>query len=219
MPSSDLRAFLFDFGGVFTDSPFEAVLEFGRAIGADPRAVSRIVFGSYEHDGEHPWHRLERGEIVLEQAREAIRALGRADGLDVDIHELFARMARGNAGAERRAPLVERVRRLREQGILTGMITNNVREFGQGWRSLIPVEELFGFVIDSSEVGVRKPDPRIFGHALARLGDVEPAQCVFLDDHPANVAAAQALGMRGILVDGDVAATMRGIDALLSDAR
>ena len=49
-----IRAFLFDFGGVFTDSPFVAVEEFGRELGADPAAVTEIVFGSYEHDGHHP---------------------------------------------------------------------------------------------------------------------------------------------------------------------
>lgn len=218
MSTSGVRAFLFDFGGVFTDSPFEAVLDFGRSIGADPRAVSRIVFGSYEHDGDHPWHRLERGEIALEAAREAIRALGRDEGLEVDIFELFARMGRSNAGAAARSALVERVRGLREDGYLTGIITNNVREFGAGWRSLIPVDELFGFVIDSSHVGVRKPDPRIYRHALAELPGIEPAQCVFLDDHPANVAAARALGMQAILVDEDIDSAIRRIDAVLSGA-
>jgi epoxide hydrolase-like predicted phosphatase len=215
MRNDAIRAFLFDFGGVFTDSPFEAVLDFGRAIGADPRTVSRIVFGSYEHDGEHPWHRLERGEIALEDAREQILALGRGEGLGVDVYELFERMGRSGAGAAARAALVERVRQLRTQGYLTGMITNNVREFGEGWRSLIPVEELFGFVIDSSHVGVRKPDPRIYGYALAELPGIEPAQCVFVDDHPANVAAARALGMHSILVDADVDALISRIEELL----
>lgn len=209
-----VRAFLFDFGGVFTDSPFTAVEDFGRDLGADPRAVSRVVFGSYEHDGDHPWHRLERGEISLEDARGLIREAGREQGLDVDIYELFARMGRSNAGADRRRPLVDRVRSLRAAGMLTGIITNNVREFGEGWRSLLPVDELFGFVVDSSHAGVRKPDPRIFGRALEQLPGVSAAECVFLDDHPANVAAARALGMHGILVGEDLGAVLAAIDAL-----
>jgi len=210
-----IRAVLFDFGGVFTDSPFEAVLGFGREIGADPAAVSRIVFGSYAEDGDHPWHRLERGEITLEDARGAILALGRAEALEIDIYALFARMGRSGAGADRRRPLVDAVRRLRESGLHTGIITNNVREFGEGWRALIPVDELFGFVIDSSHVGVRKPDPRIFAHALRQLPGVTAPECVFLDDHPANVAAARALGMHAILVDEDIGAAIAAIESLL----
>lgn len=193
------EAFLFDFGGVFTDSPFSAVEDFGRTIGADPARVSAIVFGSYEHDGEHPWHCLERGEI----------------GLEVDIYQLFARMAGNGAGAGARGALVETVRGLRGAGYRTGIITNNVREFGDGWRALIPVEELFEFVVDSSHAGVRKPDPRIFALALERLGHPDPARCVFLDDHPANVAAAQALGMLAIHVGPDPAATVEAIERLL----
>jgi len=210
-----IEAFLFDFGGVFTDSPFGAVEDFGRSIGADPRGVSAIVFGSYEHDGEHPWHRLERGEIGLEAARELILALGRERGLDIDIYRLFARMADNGAGAGARAALVETVRGLRGTGYRTGIITNNVREFGDGWRALIPVDELFEFVVDSSHVGVRKPDPRIFALALEELGRPDPARCVFLDDHPANVAAARALGMLAIHVGADPAVTIGEIERLL----
>ena len=209
------RQFLFDFGGVFTDSPFVAVEEFGRELGADPAAVTEIVFGSYEHDGHHPWHRLERGEIALEEAREAIRTLGAARALDIDIYQLFARMAASGAGAGTRGALIDKVRALRAAGFHTGIITNNVREFGEGWRSLLPVEELFGFVVDSSHVGVRKPDPRIFALALGELPGVSPDECVFLDDYAANVQAARAFGMSAIHVSADPAATVAAIDILL----
>jgi epoxide hydrolase-like predicted phosphatase len=210
-----IDAFLFDFGGVFTDSPFTAVEDFGRAIDADPRTVATVVFGSYEHDGEHPWHRLERGEIGLEAAREQILGIGRERGIEVDIYQLFARMADNGAGADARGALVQTVRGLRAAGYRTGIITNNVREFGDGWRALVPVEELFEFVVDSSHAGVRKPDPRIFALALEQLGRPDPARCVFLDDHPANVAAALALGMRAIHVGPDPAATVEAIERLL----
>ncbi len=213
--NSGIRAFLFDFGGVFTASPFVAVEEFGRELGAEPAAVTEIVFGSYEHDGKHPWHRLERGEITLEEARAAIRTLGAAHALDVDIYQLFARMGASGAGAETRSVLIGKVRELRVAGFYTGIITNNVREFGETWRSLLPVEELFGFVVDSSDVGVRKPDPRIFELALGELPGVAPAECVFLDDYAANVQAARAFGMSAIQVGADPAVTVAAIDALL----
>jgi FMN phosphatase YigB (HAD superfamily) len=88
--SNTVKAVLFDFGGVFTDSPFHVVHAFGEELGVGPDVVTRIVFGSYEHDGDHPWHQLERGEIALETAREQILLLGKERDLHTDIYELFA---------------------------------------------------------------------------------------------------------------------------------
>lgn len=209
-------AVLFDFGGVFTDSPFHAVHDYGEELGLSTTQVTDIVFGSYENDGDHPWHRLERGEISLEATRQAVLEAGRQLGMEIDLYELFGRMAGNNAGADDRQPLVQRVRELREEGYTTGIITNNVAEFGDGWRGLIPVEELFDFVVDSSSVGVRKPDPRIFEIALERLDGVPAARTIFLDDYPANVEAARALGMEAIAVDTDLARVIADLDALLA---
>ena len=215
--SSIIEAVLFDFGGVFTDSPFHAVHAYGEELGIAPQEVTAIVFGSYEHDGDHPWHQLERGEISLEATREQILALGQARELQVDIYDLFAKMAGNNAGAADRLPLVDRVRLLKQEGYATGIITNNVAEFGEGWRGLIPVDELFDFVVDSSTVGVRKPDRRIFEIALEQLDGISAENTVFLDDYQANVDAARSLGMQSILVTANVQAAIRDLDLLLSD--
>lgn len=215
MPGA-IKAVLFDFGGVFTDSPFHAVNAYGAELGIGAAQVTDIVFGSYESDGDHPWHQLERGEISLEQARNLILALGQQRGLPIDIYDLFARMAGNNAGAGARQPLVDRVRLLRQQGYATGMITNNVREFGDGWRALVPVDELFEFVVDSSCVGVRKPDPRIFDIALRQLDGLAAEQVVFLDDYPANVEAARTLGLQAITVGVDLQAAIAELDAVLA---
>jgi len=212
----ETKAVLFDFGGVFTDSPFHAVHAYGETLGISAREVTGIVFGSYESDGDHPWHQLERGEITLESAREQILNLGLQRDVRVDIYELFATMAGNNGGAAARQPLVERVRSLKQEGYTTGIITNNVVEFGDGWRALIPVDELFDFVVDSSSVGVRKPDPRIFEIALQHLGDVRPGQVVFLDDYQANVDAARNLGFLAITVGTDLPAVIEELDALLA---
>jgi epoxide hydrolase-like predicted phosphatase len=214
--TTKIEAVLFDFGGVFTDSPFHAVHAYGDDLGISAEDVTAIVFGSYEQDGDHPWHQLERGEISLENAREEILGLGQARDLQVDIYELFGKMAGNNAGADDRLPLVERVRSLKQEGYATGIITNNVAEFGEGWRSLIPVDELFDFVVDSSSVGVRKPDPRIFQLALDQLDGIAAANAVFLDDYQANVDAARALGLQAISVGTDVSATIRELDELLA---
>lgn len=198
---------LFDFGGVFTESPFTAFEAMGAELGARPGDVSKAMFGSYAEDGDHPWHRLERGEISLQQARDAILEQSRREhGFDLDIFELFARMPRD--GGLRHA-LVEEVRLLRRAGVNTAIITNNVREFGEGWRGLLPVDELFDLVVDSSSEGVRKPNPAIFQVALERLGGLDPSRALFLDDHPANVAAARTLGLDTIQVGAELDPVIR----------
>ncbi len=96
--------------------------------------------------------------------------------------------------------VVDTVRALRATGVRHCIITNNAKEFADGWRTLVPVDELFDDVVDSSAVGMRKPNPAIFELAMNRLGVTEPSRAVFLDDFAPNVAAAQALGLHGIVV-------------------
>lgn len=200
--ASDVRIVLFDFGGVFTDSPFTAFEAMAAEIGAAPGQISTLMFGSYAEDSDHPWHRLERGEISLQDARDAIlEEARRRHDLELDIYQLFARMPRD--GGLRQA-MVDEVRRVRDAGLGTAIITNNVREFSDGWRGLLPVDELFDLVVDSSLEGVRKPGQEIFLRALERAGGLEPRQALFLDDHPANVRTAEDLGIRSIRVGQDV---------------
>jgi len=214
--SSEIDAVLFDFGGVFTTSPFDAAEELGASLGAAPGRVLEIVFGPYHQDTDHPWHRLERGEIPLVEARDAIIALGRAEGIDADPFRLFALMA-GGGGA--RAPMVERAQRIVAHGYRTALVTNNAHEFRESWRRLVPADELFQVIVDSSEVGVRKPDPRIFELALARLGGIPPERALFLDDAASNVAAAEKLGIRSVLVRSDLSDALAALDALLEAPR
>ncbi|MCU1600121.1 MAG: hydrolase [Frankiales bacterium] len=208
-----IRAVLFDFGGVFTDSPFEAFGKYADSIGATRDQIDAIVFGGYGVDGDHPWHRVERGEITLEAARDGILALGEEQGLVVDIWQVFMTMSANQGGL--RHGLVEHVRVLRAAGLKTGIVTNNVVEFREHWRAMLPVAELFDVIVDSSEVGERKPNPAIFRRAVALLG-LQPDEVLFLDDYPGNVTAAQELGMRAVLVDGDGAKTISDLQAALT---
>jgi putative hydrolase of the HAD superfamily len=210
--TADLKAVIFDFGGVFTDSPFHAFSAYASKIGASDAQVTEIVFGGYAVDNDHPWHRVERGEITLEAAREGIMALGREQGLEVDIWEVFMAMAENGGGL--REDLVDYIPAIRSAGYTTGIITNNVVEFRDHWRAMLPVEELFGFVVDSSEVGMRKPNPAIFERAL-QIAGLAPGQVLFLDDFEGNIVAAQALNIPCILVDGDGAKTIADLDAVL----
>lgn len=207
---SAVDAVLFDFGGVFMDSPFGAVRAFGTSRGIDPERAIEIIFGAYDRDTDHPWHRLERGEMSLADARQAILEIG-APEHRIDLFETFGALRNSSV----RPDVIAIAREARARGIKTAIVTNNVREFGDAWRGMLPVDELFDVVVDSAHVGVRKPDPRIFRLALERLGGTAPERAVFLDDFHGNVAAAERLGMRGILVEEDHRSALEQLRGLL----
>jgi putative hydrolase of the HAD superfamily len=209
MPS--VQAVLFDFGGVFMDSPFAAVRAFGAQKGLDPERVLELIFGAYDSDTDHPWHRLERGEVSLLDARQAILELGGPEHR-LDLFEALSSLRNVSV----RDDVIALAREARARDVKTAIVTNNVREFGDGWRGMLPVSELFDVVVDSAHEGVRKPDPRIFRLALERLGGTAPEHAVFLDDFQGNVAAAERLGIRGILVEEDHRPAMDLLRALLA---
>ncbi len=93
-------------------------------------------------------------------------------------------------------------------------MTNNVKEFSLVWRNLLPINELFGVVINSSEGGIRKSNARIFQFALERLG-VSPKEALFLDGYANNIHPAEALGIRGVLVGADPSSGLSVLDTLL----
>lgn len=198
---------LFDLTGVLTTSPWPAL---GRAGDGDHDAVLDVLVGPYAADTDHPWHRLERGEIAILEFATLIEAHAAERGMTLDLVSLQHLIG----GLEVHDAVVARVRSLRHDGYLTALVTNNVREGASHWRAMLPFDELFDVVVDSSEVGMRKPNPAIYTHALAALGDVEPARAVFLDDQPGNVAGAERAGLAAILVTGPDQA-VEALDALL----
>lgn len=208
-----IEAVVFDLGGVFTESPFEALRALGDSKGMGFVESLHVVFGPYDDDTDHPWHRAERGEIDLETVRREIRELGASRGVSIDLYELLEHMST-DGGV--RAVVVETTRQLRVEGYRTALLTNNVAEFRDFWRTALPLDELFDVVVDSSEVGMRKPDPRIYEFVLESLGGVAPSGAVFLDDYPGNVEAARGLGMHGIVVDPDPVGALAQLDELLS---
>jgi len=207
-------AVIFDFGGVFIDSPFAAVAAAATRHGIDPERLVEVVFGSYEADTDHPWHRLERGEITVLEARDEILALSTADGgTEIDPFVVLAEIS----GGDIRHEVVARCRSYRTAGLRTGLLTNNAKEFEEFWRPLLPFDELFDDIVDSSFVGMRKPDPRIYELSLERLG-VTASEAVFIDDAPGNVAGARAVGIRSVLIGherDDVVAALAELDVLV----
>jgi epoxide hydrolase-like predicted phosphatase len=206
-----IEAVLWDFGGIFTPSPFGAAHAYAEAEGIDPVEFTELVFGPYDTDTDHAWHRLERGETSFIEALQEIMAEARGRGLPLDLGKLLTAMVDG----EDRTFVAETVRAVRDRGVRTAIVTNNIREYGDAWRTLVPVDELFDVVVDSSVEGIRKPDPRIFAVTLERLGVADPTHVVFLDDFDGNVAAARALGMHTILVGADPRPAMAELLAFL----
>lgn len=206
-----VAAVIFDFGGVLVTSPFDMMGRAGRASGVDEGVMLELLMGDYGADDDHPWHRLERGEISFGDYAVDLQQRAAAAGIDLS--------GRGGGGFYERLevhePVVERVRTLRAEGYATALLTNNVKEFGAAWRALVPVDELFDVVVDSCEVGMRKPNPRIYEHTLRELGGVAPGDAVFLDDADSNVEAARRIGLRAILVRDPETALVE-LDAMLA---
>jgi epoxide hydrolase-like predicted phosphatase len=187
--AGSIEAVLFDFSGVLTSSPWPA-------LSASARGDLELLVGPYHQDTDHPWHRLERGEITIEEWITAVRALADAAGVELDFGPMEALL--DNLAVHDQ--VVEHIRGLRADGFATALVTNNVREGADRWRAMIPVDELFDVVVDSSAVGMRKPDPAIYVHTLELLGSVAPDAAVFLDDVESNLVGARQVGLQTILV-------------------
>jgi len=141
----------------------------------------------------NPVHALERGECTVAEFEELLAArLLRTDGVPVQAAGLLARML---ASGQPLPEMYALVRELRVRGLRTALLSNSWGPDGY------PREDfpgLFDAVVISCEVGMRKPEPRIFLHAAQLLG-LPPEECVFIDDIVPNVEAAVALGMTGVL--------------------
>jgi putative hydrolase of the HAD superfamily len=193
-PARTLRGAVFDYGGVMTESLFR------RRRDADPEVVSLLAF--FINDvrtvyhlptAAHDLHLLETGRLSeAEFFRRLCARHEEAGGPHIDPER--ARTAVFSERAEASAAMVDTVRQLRAAGYRTALLTNNAREWEPMWRSVIPVDELFDVVVDSSVVGLRKPDPAIYELTCSRLG-LGPDECIFVDDLQCNVDAAAALGM------------------------
>lgn len=213
MDRTGFEALIFDYGGVLVTSPYQGIAEFEAEMGYPPGSVTAALLAGYrDGDSGIDLHRVEVGELALadflaDVQRASAGTLGGRD-FDADAYHRFLMSAPLRA----HWMVVARVRDLRAEGYRVGLLTNTVREWGDAWRSVIPMD-VFHDVVDSSEVGMRKPDHRIYWLASDRLG-VEPEACVFLDDQPENVDGARAIGMAGIVVD-DPWAALAELDAIL----
>jgi epoxide hydrolase-like predicted phosphatase len=160
-----------------------------------------------------PIHALERGECTMAEFEHMLAAeLVLEDGGAVAGPGLLERMFAGSTLDETMLALF---RQLHAAGVPTGLLSNSWGDGGYP-REIFP--DLFDAVVISGEVGMRKPEPRIFRHAAQTLG-LEPAECVFVDDIQANITAAEEIGFTGVLHtdSGQTAARVAELIGVLLD--
>jgi epoxide hydrolase-like predicted phosphatase len=197
---SSIDTVIFDFGGVFTTSPLVHVRRHAGKVGVDPAGLAELMLGSYGIESDHPWQRVERGELGLEECRVWARLESKHRfGVEIDPMEVMAPLMAEPV----RESMIELVAELGQEGITLGLLTNNARELRSTWGSLAEWHELFDQVIDSSEVGVRKPSPEAFQLALDRCNQPDAGRALMVDDFSENIAGASAVGLAGVLVDED----------------
>lgn len=202
VPASSTRAIICDFGGVLTSPLVGGFLAVQEQSGASVEELSGAMARVSEATGRHPLFDLEMGLIPESNFLRMLE--GELDG-EVTLHgfrDVFFSALHPNRA------MIDYMGELRERGLRTAILTNNVREWEELWRAKLPqLERTFEVVVDSAWVGMRKPDPAIYRLTVERIGnDVRAEECVFLDDTEANCEVARSLGMQAVhFVDNDQA--------------
>lgn len=198
------QAILWDFGGVILSSPFEAFNRYEAEAGL-PKDFIRSL--NARNGDTNAWARMERSEVSLEGFVALFEGEALQHGHKVDGWRILQSLS-----GDIRPQMVEALRRC-SRAFRVACITNNMKH-GEGpgmsrsadkAKAVAEIMTLFEHVVESSKLGMRKPDPRIYRHACDLLG-VRPEDCVYLDDLGINLKPARALGMRTIKVgDPDTA--------------
>ncbi|HEX9774197.1 MAG TPA: HAD family phosphatase [Actinomycetota bacterium] len=195
MPT-ELRACIFDFGGVLTSSIRDSFARFEQRLGLPERAILHAFRGDGADAPEPDFFRLERGEITEgEFYRLMRRRLEEHLDRPVALPEDPAAVRDMMFGSLTRNDEMVAAAHAIAGHYPTGILSNNVKEW-TGWRAWVESHR-FHAVIDSSDCGMRKPEPGIYALACEQLG-VRPQEAAFVDDIPVNVEGAAAVGMHAI---------------------
>lgn len=197
----NIEAIIWDFGGVFTSSPFEAFNELEAEMGAPKDFIRGINTINPENNA---WAQFESNSVSIDDFDELFAAESAAQGHRIPGKAVIARLS----GTLR--PRMVGVLKICKQHFQVACITNNVKAgHGPGMdtdqakaNSVAGVMEIFSLVVESSKEGIRKPNPEIYKRTCEKLA-VSPTKCVFLDDLGINLKPAKALGMQTIKVLGE----------------
>jgi len=198
MDISMISAVLWDFGGVLTTSPFEAFARFEKEQGL-PESFLRTVNST--NPDNNAWARFERSKVSAEEFDQLFLEESTALGYPVSGFEVI-KLLSGNI-RPRMVAALERI----SKGYQCVCLTNNVPA-GKGpgmsrsdveQKAVLDVMQIFDQVIQSSKIGMRKPDPQIYSYTCEKMG-VAPEQILYLDDLGVNLKPAAAIGMKTIKV-------------------
>jgi putative hydrolase of the HAD superfamily len=198
-----VRAIFFDFGGVVARMDRELLARFEDRLGLPKGSFIKALYTIPE------WRAAELGEATEEAWVTAVRRkLDELAGRTLpDIRQEWSALWRTLDD-----DVLELVRRLRERyGV--GLLSNATDRLGSELRDYHKIDGLFRVIINSSQVGVAKPDPRIYQLAAERMG-VPPEGCVHIDDLEHNVEGARQAGFYGIHHRGDYPALERALRSL-----
>ncbi|QLC21960.1 HAD-IA family hydrolase [Parasphingopyxis sp. CP4] len=193
---------IWDFGGVITSSPFDAFNRMEEERGMPINSVRKINAADPDSNA---WAKFERSEINAAEFDTLFAEEARAVGVELRGSDVLACLS-----GDIRPRMVEALDILKSKGFAIGCITNNVPA-GKGAgmagsaekaAAIAEIMARFDHVIESSKVGVRKPDPRIYEMMCDAL-EVEATACVYLDDLGINCKPAAGLGMAAIKVVGE----------------
>ena len=194
-------AVIWDFGGVFTTSPFDAFNRYERERGLPADTIRRI--NSINPD-TNAWARIERSEVDAATFDQIFADEAKALGFDIRGADVLALLSGDLRPAVVAAFFACKAR------LKVGCITNNaptgkgagMSSSSEKARQIAEVFAQFDHVIESSKAGVRKPDPRIYRMMCDALG-VDPRECVYLDDLGINLKPAREMGMTTIKVTSE----------------
>jgi len=184
-----LDAAIFDLGGVMTEPLFRNRHD------VDPAYMKLVAFFLNDFrdtyhlpTGAHDLHLLETGAISDDEFFDRM-CVRYADAGHEPIDPRVAQKVIFGRGMVASSAMADAVRQVKGAGYKTALLTNISSGGETLLRDLIPSDALFDVIVDSSRVGLRKPDPRIYQLTCERLG-VRPDRCMFIDDLECNVSAA-----------------------------
>ena len=196
-----VEAVVFDWGGVITIPPGPVIEKLYKEVDIDQKKLRTRRAEYRDDDPDSQFAKLERGELSLDAYLTWSHSdLPGAEAIwdPTSPHFLFSHL--------KVVPeVVNRISQLRQRGLITGLLTNNVAEAWPMVTEALDVEKLFDVVVNSAFVGMRKPEERIYTHLLEELA-MEPENVLFLDDNRLNVDAARARGIQVIEVSEPLAA-------------
>lgn len=190
MASKAVSSVVFDFGGVLITPITTLIDEIAKWHGVSMVHMLDVLMGPRAFSTpDHPWHRCERGEIPMTSMQYDVEPYAERAGVKLRGDE-YERLLRGDF--EMHDEMIDRISALRADGYTIGLLTNSFKEFRDIIESRIDFA-LFDVVVDSSEVGCRKPEPEIYELATQRLGG-DASSIVYIDDFLANVEGADRAG-------------------------